>query len=87
MKDSSDIALRYRRFAELECQGYSEAYYRLALAVAEDDDVVGFLAGMPVIQPNLFFASIQFLTGPHRMPSTGPQLKAFLSQDSMRWAT
>ena len=78
MNDSTDIALTYRRFAELECKGYSEAYYRLALAVAADDDVVSFLANMPVIQPNLFFASIQFLTGPDRMPRTGPELRTLL---------
>lgn len=47
-----------------ECKGYSDLYYRLALAVSEDDDVAGFVAEMPVIQPNLFFASIQLLAGP-----------------------
>jgi hypothetical protein len=78
MNDSADIVLTYRRFAELECKGYSEAYYRLALAVAEDADAINFLAAMPVIQPNLLFASIQFLTGPDRMPRPGPELRAFL---------
>lgn len=77
---AAEIRLRYRRFAELECKGYSDAYYRLALDVAEDDHVIGFLADMPVSQPNLLFASVQFLTGPDRMPSTGPQLKAFLNR-------
>jgi len=82
MHDPSSIKLRYRRFADVECRGYSDAYYRLALAVSEDDDVVGFLADMPVIQPNLFFASVQHLTGPDRMPSTGPELRTFLKRYS-----
>ena len=51
------IKASYRRFAERECRGYSEVYYRLALAIAEDDEVVGFIAAMPVTQPNLFLAS------------------------------
>jgi hypothetical protein len=70
----------YRRFAERECKGYSDAYYRLARAVSEDDEVVGFVAGMPVIQPNLFLSAIQFLTGPDRMPGTGSELGAFLKR-------
>ena len=41
------IKRRYRKFAETECRGYSDAYYRLALAVAEDDHVVGFLSRCP----------------------------------------
>ena len=72
------IKRTYRRFADVECRGYSEAYFRLALAVAGDDDVIAFLAGLPVIQPNLFFAAIQLLTGPQAMPGTAPELRAFL---------
>ena len=74
------IKRRYRQFADTECKGYSDAYYGLALAVSEDDDVAGFLAGMPVVQPNLFLASVQLLTGPDSMPSTGSELRAFLKQ-------
>src|SRR5439155_145699 len=70
VNDPGSIKQRYRQFADTECRGYSEAYYRLALAVADADDVIGFLAAMPVIHPNLFFASIQFLTGPGGMPAT-----------------
>ena len=62
----------------MECRGYSEAYYQLALAVAEDDDVVGFLSQMSVAQPNLFFASVQLLAGRDHMPSTGAELRQFL---------
>ena len=80
MNDLERIKLSYRRFAEVECKGYSDAYYRLALAVCEADEVVGFLADMPVIQPNLFFAAIQLLTGPDRMPRAAPELTSFLTR-------
>jgi len=73
-----EIAERYRRFADLECKGYSEAYYRLALAVAEDAQVLSFLAPLPVWQPNLFFATLQFLAGTHDMPADGHDLRALL---------
>lgn len=76
----TSLMQRYRRFAEMECKGYSDIYYGLARAVAEDDDVLGFIAGMPVGQPNLFFASVQLLTGPDSMPATGSELRAFLKQ-------
>jgi hypothetical protein len=78
MSDPRGIKRRYQQFAETECKGYSDAYYRLALAVAGDDEVVDFIAAMPATQPNLFLASVQFLTGPHGMPTTGPELRAFL---------
>ena len=80
MHDPAGIKLRYRQFADRECKGYSDAYYQLALAVADDDEVIRFLAPMPVIQPNLFFASIQFLVGREHMPSTGPELRTFLTR-------
>ena len=78
MNDPAGIKRRYRTFADMECRGYSEAYYQLALAVAEDDDVVGFLSQMREVQPNLFFASVQLLAGRDPMPSTGPELRQFL---------
>ena len=78
MNDPARIKRRYRQFADTECKGYSDIYYGLGLAVSEDDEVVGFIAQMPVIQPNLFFASVQFLTGPDRMPKTGSDLQAFV---------
>jgi hypothetical protein len=78
MNDLAGVKLRYRRFADTECKGYSDVYYRLALAVSEDDDVIGFVADMPESQPNLFFASVQLLTGPDTMPRTGPELREFL---------
>jgi hypothetical protein len=30
MSDPADIKRQYRRFADVECKGYSEVYYRLA---------------------------------------------------------
>ena len=54
MNDPTCIKRRYRQFADVECKGYSDVYYGLALAVSEDDEVVGFIAEMPVVQPNLF---------------------------------
>ena len=80
MNDPGDIKQRYRRFADMECKGYSEILYALARAVSEDDEMVRFIAGMPVVQPNLFFASVQFLTGPDRMPGSGSDLRAFLKR-------
>ncbi len=80
MHDPARIKRRYQQFADTECRGYSAAYYALALAVCEDDEVVGFIADMPVMQPNLFFAAIQFLTGRDGMPKTGADLRACVSQ-------
>src|SRR5207245_10069672 len=80
MNDAADVKRRYRQFADMECKGYSDVYYGLALAVSEDDEVVGFIAGMPVVQPNRFLASVQLLTGPHGMPRTGSELRAFLKR-------
>jgi hypothetical protein len=78
MGDTAGIKRQYRQFAETECKGYSDLYYRLALSVSEDDEVAGFIADMPVPQPNLFLASIQMLTGPAAMPATGSELRAFV---------
>jgi hypothetical protein len=82
MTEFDQIRQRYRRFADTECRGYSDAYYRLALEVAEDDEVVRFIAERPVIQPNLFFAAVQYLTGPEDMPMTGTALRAVLNLHS-----
>ena len=80
MNDPAIVSQRYRQFAERECQGYSDVYYRLALAASEDAGVVGFIAQMPVIQPNLFFAAVQLLTGPDAMPATGSELRAMVQR-------
>lgn len=73
------VRARYARFAEQECKGYSDLYYDLSLATASDDALIEFIAAMPETQPNLFFASVQFLTGPEDMPKSGSQLSAFVS--------
>ena len=76
---SDEIRRRYRRFADVECKGYSDLY-GLALAVAEDDGIVAFIAGMPDVQPNLFFASVHLLAGTDGMPRTGAELRLFITQ-------
>ena len=73
-----DVAQRYRQFAERECRGYSELYYELAIAVSQAPTVLDFIATMPVTQPNLFFAAVQFLTGPADMPKTDSELREFV---------
>ncbi len=78
MTSREDVKRRYQRFAEMECKGHSELYYRLALAVSEDDEMIDFIAPMPVIQPQLLFNSVQLLTGPDAMPTTGAGLRALL---------
>ena len=75
MHEPADIKQRYRQFADRECRGYSDVYYRLALAVSEDHVVADFLAGLPDIQPNLLFAAVQLLVGPAAMPTTGAGLR------------
>jgi hypothetical protein len=80
MIDTEKIKSIYRRFAETECKGYSDIYYRLARAMSEDDEVIGFIAQCPVIQPNLFLASVQLLTGPAVMPIGGAELRTFLKR-------
>lgn len=78
MHDVECVKARYRRFADSECKGYSDHYFELAHAVADDDWLVHFIAQMPVIQPNLFLASLQFLTGPHDMPRSGDEARRFV---------
>lgn len=80
MSDPRAIARRYRRFAELECRGYSETYEALALAVADDEDLLAFIAGMPDTQPNLFLAAVQLLTGPDGMPRGGSELVTLVKE-------
>ena len=80
MNSPEAIKQRYRRFAEMECKGHSDVYYRLALAVADDDEMVDFIADMPVVQPNLFLASVQLLTGPDDIPRTGTELREFVKR-------
>ncbi len=80
MSDAQHVTDRYRRFAEDECKGYSKHYFRLAHEVADDNDIISFIATMPVIQPNLFLAAIQFLTGPDDMPHAAEQTRIVLRE-------
>jgi hypothetical protein len=59
------IATGYRRFAEVEAAEASPLYARLALAVADDPDVLAFLDALPTgkRQPNLLFAAVRYLHG------------------------
>jgi hypothetical protein len=75
-----ELAETYRRFAERECKDYSPAYYRLALEVSEDPEILEFVAQQPVSQPNLLFAAVQYLTGPTDMPLTADRFRVFLRE-------
>lgn len=63
LDDRITTAENYRRFAEQEAAGRSPAYEALALAVASDADVLGFLNTLPggKRQPNLLFAAARHL--------------------------
>ena len=78
LHECEEVRARYLSFAENESKGYSPRYEHLARVVASDDDVVDFISRMPVIQPNLFFAAVQFLTGPDDMPRDVDTLSAFV---------
>jgi hypothetical protein len=73
-----EIAAKYIRFAQNEARGRSPLYEQLALAVADDDAVLGLLAGLPAEkrQPNLIFASVRSVCG---MPNDGDGLLACLT--------
>ncbi|MEZ5987575.1 MAG: DUF2332 domain-containing protein [Planctomycetota bacterium] len=69
----------YRRFAENECRDYSPHYARLCHAVVDDEGLVAFIAGMPEIQPNLFLAAVQYISGVEGLPRDGVELAAFVA--------
>jgi hypothetical protein len=76
----SRIARRYRTFAEVEAAEASPLYAELAHAVAADEGMLRFLAGLPnpKRQPNLLFGAVQYLYG----TPTGPaQLRAWVARD------
>lgn len=58
----ASTAKRYRGFAR-EAEGRSPQYVELATAVAEDDEILGFLSALPSLkrQPNLLFAAARYL--------------------------
>lgn len=65
-------ASNYRLFARQEAAGRSLAYEVLADAVAEDEELLSFLEGLPAMkrQPNLLFAAAWFLLGEPATPAT-----------------
>src|SRR3954447_18944647 len=81
--DRDRIATGYRRFAEVEAAEPSPLYARLALAVAGDREVLGFLAALPTgkRQPNLLFAAVRFLSG---LPAGPDDLRRVVLDDGDR---
>jgi hypothetical protein len=77
------LAAGYRRFAEVEAASASPDYAELAVAVAGNADVLRFLADLPrgKRQPNLLFATLQFLHG--RAPTAG-ELPGWVLDDAER---
>jgi hypothetical protein len=70
------IAAGYRRFADVEAATVSPQYADLARAVADDTALLAFLAALPrgKRQPNLLFATLQFLQGEPADPATVHEL-------------
>ena len=78
------LAARYRRFAETEAQGHSRLYETFANSVAEDADVLQFLAGLPTAkqQPNLLFAAVRLVAG---TPNDWPTFRTASPICTRRW--
>ncbi len=71
LDEAESVAENCRRFACLEASGRSATYEALALAVADDSDLLAFLARLPTgkRQPNLLFAGARHLLG--KVPDFG----------------
>ncbi len=82
MKDQQTQALaaRYLRFADEEVRGRSPLYETFARGVANEADVLGFLASLPKDkrQPNLLLAAVRHLSGVAR---DWPQFRERLLRD------
>jgi hypothetical protein len=78
------VAENYRAFAE-DARGRSPRYESLAVAVAEDQAILGFLGALPPEkrQPNLLFAAARYLRGE---PAGLDRLRELVSQDPDRLA-
>jgi hypothetical protein len=77
----ASLATTYRRFAEVECHDYSPQYARLARSIAADEGLLRFIAALPDGQPNLFLASVQYVSGAAEdMPVDGAQLSEFVGE-------
>src|SRR5436305_11849362 len=77
----AQIATRYRRFAQFGAAGRSPLYEGITKAVAEDAQIVEWLAEMPEPkqQPNLLLGAVRFLYGTPEEP------RAFISLVHDRW--
>jgi hypothetical protein len=71
------LAERYAAFAIDEARGSSEAYEKLALAIAQSGDLLQFIATFPVEkrQPNLFLAAVRHVCG---VPRGVDELRQFV---------
>lgn len=78
------VARRWRHFAEREAPVRSPRYARLAAGLAEDDDLLGFLAALPPPkrQPNLLLGVLVLLHG--RPPADGDELRRWVLDDADR---
>lgn len=81
MRTASEVAERYRVFAETEAAGASPHYAELARAVAGDTTTCTRIAALPqrCHQPNLLLAAVRFVTG--SVPADGPDLLTRVSSD------
>jgi hypothetical protein len=77
------IARRYRSFAEVEAAQTSPRYAVLADGVADDGELLRFLAELPdgKRQPNLLFGAVQYLYG---VPTDVAELRAGVGGDPER---
>jgi hypothetical protein len=71
------ISERYAAFATDQARGSSEAYEKLALAVASSNDLLEFIATLPSEkrQPNLFLAAVRHVCG---VPRSDDELRKFV---------
>lgn len=71
------ISERYATFATDEAHGSSEAYEKLATAVAQSSDLLEFIATLPAErrQPNLFLAAVRHICG---IPRNADDLRQFV---------
>jgi Uncharacterized protein conserved in bacteria (DUF2332) len=81
----TDVAGRYRWFAEVEAVPVSPRYAELADAVAADADVLAFLATLPTPkqQPNLLFGALRYLHA-GAVAEDAAQLRAWVLGDADR---
>lgn len=80
------VGRTFERAAAGEYRGNSPLYEQLAREVARTPEILEFLAGLPVAQPHLFFAAVQYLRGPGDMPADGAALADFVRENRDRLA-